>query len=216
VLSDTSTLNRLLQSELLIPSSFFALNPETKVFLFYSIQEVLVDADGRNSYDALVGVSWMVKDLEKDTIPRDPREKVAEMKRRAKGFAEPLLGMVMDIPDDSTATGLRLADFPTVPWDNSHGTVTLAGDSAHSMTMFRGEGANHGILDAALLVDQLKRIHSGEINLEDGLKLYETEMQERGHAAVLKSRQAAFDGHDWDAITDTSPLIGARYPPRTA
>jgi len=52
-----------------------------------------VDADGRSSYDALVGVSWMVKDLEKDTIPRDPREKVAEMKRRAKGFAEPLLGM---------------------------------------------------------------------------------------------------------------------------
>jgi hypothetical protein len=92
-----------------------------------------VDGDGRNSYDALVGVSWMVNDPEKDTIPRDPRERVAEMKKRAKGFAEPLLSMIMDIPDNSTATGLRLADFPTVPWDNSHGTITLAGDSAHSM-----------------------------------------------------------------------------------
>ena len=175
-----------------------------------------MDADGRNSYDALVGVTWMVNDPEKDTIPRDPRDRVAELKRRAEGFAEPLYSMIMDIPNDCTATGLRLADFPTVPWDNLNGTVTLAGDSAHSMTMFRGEGANHGILDAALLVDQLKRIHSGEISLEDGLKVYEAEMQERGHAAVLKSRQAAFDGHDWNAITDTSPLIGARYPPMTA
>ena len=176
-----------------------------------------MDVDGRNSYDALVGVSWMVNNPEKDTISRDPRERVAEMKRRAKGFAEPLLSMIMDIPDDSTAaTGLRLADFLTVPWDNSHGTVTLVGDSAHTLTMFRGEGANHGILDAALLIDQIKRIHSGEINPEDGLKVYETEMQERGHAAVLKSRQAAYDGHDWDAITDASPLIGARFPPSTA
>jgi len=159
----------------------------------------------------------MVKDSEKDTIPRDPRERVAEMKRRATGFAEPLLSMIMDIPDDNTtATGLRLADFPTTPWDNLNGTVTLAGDSAHAMTMYRGEGANHGILDAALLVDQLKKIHSGEINQTDGLKTYEAEMQERGHAAVLKSRQAAYDGHDWDAINDTSSLIGKRLPPATA
>lgn len=159
----------------------------------------------------------MVNDPEKDTIPRDPLERIAELKRRAKGFAEPLLSMIMDVPDDNTtATGLRLADFPTLPWDNQHGTVTLAGDSAHSMTMYRGEGANHGILDAALLVDQLKKIHSGQITQEAGLKVYESEMQERGHAAVLKSRQAAFDGHDWEAINDESPLIGARLPPITA
>lgn len=41
-------------------------------------------------------------------------------------------------------------------------------------------------------------------------------MQERGHAAVLRSRQAAFDGHDWDAVVDMSPLIGVRFPPATA
>ncbi|TVY82359.1 putative FAD-dependent monooxygenase [Lachnellula suecica] len=199
------------------PLLFFALNPNTKTFFFYSIQDVLVDADGGNSYDVNLGVSWMVNDPEQDKIPRDPHERVAEMKRRAQGFAEPMLSMIMDIPDDSTtATGLPLADFPTTPWDNLHGTVTLAGDAAHAMTMFRGEGANHGILDAALLVDQLKKIHAGEIDQEDGLKEYEAEMQVRGHAAVLRSRQAAYDGHDWNAITDSSPLIGARFPPPTA
>ena len=46
--------------------------------------------------------------------------------------------------------------------------------------------------------------------------MYEVEMQERGHAAVLRSRRAAFDGHDWSAIQDSSPLIGVRFPPATA
>ena len=162
-------------------------------------------------------MSWMLNDPEKDAMPRAAPEQVAEMKRRAKGFAEPLLSMIMDIPDDCTSvTGLRLADFPCVPWDNCNGLVTLAGDSAHAMTMYRGEGANHGILDAALLVDQLKKIHAEEISQAEGLKAYETEMQERTQAAVLRSRQAAFDGHDWDAITDNSPLIGVRFPPPSA
>ncbi|KUJ14224.1 FAD/NAD(P)-binding domain-containing protein [Mollisia scopiformis] len=199
------------------PLLFFALQPYTKTFLFYSIQEVLADPDGRNSYDALVGVTWMVNDAEKDAIPNTSPERVVEMKKRAQCFAEPLLSMIMDIPDDSmSTTGLRLADFPCEPWDNQNGVVTLAGDSAHAMTMFRGEGANHGILDAALLVDQLKKVYSGEIGQIAGLQAYEAEMQERTHAAVLKSRQAAFDGHDWDAIIDTSPLIGGRFPPTTA
>jgi 2-polyprenyl-6-methoxyphenol hydroxylase-like FAD-dependent oxidoreductase len=96
------------------------------------------------------------------------------------------------------------------------GQHTLAGDSAHPMTMYRGEGANHGILDATLLIDQLKKIYAGEIGEEEGLKVYESEMRERAHTAVPRSRQAAFDWHDWNAINDNSPLIGVRFPPATA
>ncbi|KAH6671677.1 hypothetical protein B0J14DRAFT_594172 [Halenospora varia] len=199
------------------PLLFFGLQPHSRTFFFYSIQEVITDPDGRSSYDALVGISWEVKDSEKDAIPRTSAERIAAMKQRAEGFAEPLLSMIMDIPDDSTtATGLRLADFPCMPWDNTNGSITLAGDAAHAMTMYRGEGANHGILDAALLLDQLKQIYAGEISQEAGLKIYEAEMRERTHAAVLRSRQAAFDGHDWDSINDQSPLIGARIPPASA
>ena len=81
----------------------------------------------------------MVKDLENDAVPRDPLERIAELKRRAQGFAEPLLSMIMDVPDDcTTSTGLRLADFPAIPWDNCNGLITMAGDSAHTMTMYRG------------------------------------------------------------------------------
>jgi 2-polyprenyl-6-methoxyphenol hydroxylase-like FAD-dependent oxidoreductase len=84
------------------------------------------------------------------------------------------------------------------------------------LSRYRGEGANHGILDAALLVDQLKKVHEGSISQKTAIDSYEEEMRPRAHEAVLKSRQAALDAHDWDALTENSPSIGARIPPTTA
>lgn len=82
--------------------------------------------------------------------------------------------------------------------------------------MYRGEGANHGILDAALLVDELKKIYKGEIDQKVAIDSYEAEMRPRTHAAVLKSREAALVAHEWDAITEDSAVIGARTAPVTA
>ena len=83
-------------------------------------------------------------------------------------------------------------------------------------TRYRGEGANHGILDAALLVDQLKKVKAGEITQKEVIDAYEAEMRPRAHEAVLKSRQAALDAHDWDVLTENSPIIGGRIAPKTA
>jgi len=177
---------------------------------------VHTDNNGDISYEATVGVSWRVADTT-TTLHRSSPELIAEMKQRISGFAEPMFSMINNFPDDSTtAIGLQLADFPPVPWDNHKGIVTLAGDAAHTMTMYRGEGANHGILDAAFLMDQIKRVYAGEIGQKEAIKLYEDEMIERTHGAVLRSRQAALDGHDWGKIDVTSPLIGMRVPPANA
>lgn len=76
-----------------------------------------------------------MKDPVADAIPKTNKERIAMMKRRAEGFAEPLRSLVMDIPDDlDFTTPLRLGDFPCRDWDNRNGRVTLAGDSAHPMT----------------------------------------------------------------------------------
>lgn len=158
-----------------------------------------------------------MKDPLLDAIPETDKGRIAMMKQRASSYAEPLRSIVMDIPDDlGLTTPLKLADFPCQEWDNRDGRVTLAGDSAHAMTMYRGEGANHGILDAALLVDQLKKVHRGEIDQKTAIDLYEAEMRPRTFAAVMKSREAALVAHDWDAITEDSPVVGARLPPATA
>ncbi|PQE07869.1 hypothetical protein CJF32_00002996 [Rutstroemia sp. NJR-2017a WRK4] len=202
------------------PLLFQALDPETGNYLWFSLQEVIPEADGSRSYDALVLISWIVKDEIKDAIPKTNEERIKDMKKRAAGFAEPLKSLVWDIPEDMITTPLRLADFPIGEWSdklrNEEGRVTLTGDAAHAMTMYRGEGANHGILDAALLVDQLKKVKAGEISQKEAIEAYEAEMKPRAQEAVLKSRQAALDAHNWEALTEASPTIGGRIPPATA
>ncbi|KAI1098461.1 FAD/NAD(P)-binding domain-containing protein [Jackrogersella minutella] len=197
------------------PLLFQGLHPKTGNFLWYSTHDSFQEPDGRYSYDAQVIVSWVVKDPISDAIPETNNSRVEMMKRRASNFAEPLRSIVVDIPTDVDTTAIKLADFPCREWDNRGGRVTLAGDSAHAMTMYRGEGANHGILDAALLVDQLKRMHTGEIDQKTAIDSYEAEMVPRAFDAVMKSRRAAFAAHDWDAITEDSPIVGARLPPTT-
>jgi len=59
---------------------------------------------------------------------------VDDMRRRASAFAEPFKSFWQAIPDDAPAWHSRLSDWPTEPWDNRKGTVTLAGDAAHPMT----------------------------------------------------------------------------------
>jgi len=84
----------------------------------------------------LVIQSWIVKDEVADAVAPTHAERIAIMKR-AQGYTEPLASIVMDIPDDlAYTTPLRLADFPCLDWNNRGATVTLAGDSAHAMTMF--------------------------------------------------------------------------------
>ncbi|TVY13508.1 putative FAD-dependent monooxygenase [Lachnellula arida] len=198
------------------PLLFMGLQPKTSNFLWYSVQDVYTESDGRLSFDALVMISWPVKDEEKDAIPPTKRLCVANMKERASGFYGTFRRIVEGIPDDSeSVTSLTLADFPVLDWESNH-NVTLAGDAAHAMTMYRGEGANHGILDAALLVDQLAEVQNGELGQAAAIEAYEKEMKVRGAGAVLKSRQACLDAHCWELINDDCPLIGGRWPPATA
>ncbi|CAG8953772.1 hypothetical protein HYFRA_00006663 [Hymenoscyphus fraxineus] len=205
-----------LEARALDPLLFSGLNPTTSNYVWYSVQEVFEQEDGRNPFDALVLTSWEFKDPENDVAPSTNKLRVAYMKERAKGFTGPIRRLFEGIPDDSERiTSLTLADYPSLDWE-SNPKVTLAGDAAHAMTMYRGEGANHGILDAALLIDQLIKVKSGEVDQKRAIEVYEEEMKPRCKAAVLKSRQACLDGHNWNHITDDSPLIGGRWPPATA
>ncbi|KAB8293043.1 hypothetical protein EYC80_007405 [Monilinia laxa] len=198
------------------PLLFQSLDPETGTFMWFSLQGITENPDASKSYKGLVIVSWLIEDDIKDAMPKTDKERVAYVKRRVEGYAEPLRSIVQDIPDDVATTPLRLGDWPCQEWDNWGGRITLVGDAAHAMTMYRGEGANHGILDAALLIDQLKRVKAGKITQKEAIYAYEAEMRPRTHEAVLKSRQAALDAHDWDALSESSPAIGGRIAPKTA
>lgn len=75
----------------------------------------------------------------------------------------------------------------------------------------RGDAANHGLMDAAKLVVALDSVNKGTVTLQEAINTYETEVRKRTAPAVLLSRQACLDAHDWDKVmAGGSPLLARR------
>jgi 2-polyprenyl-6-methoxyphenol hydroxylase-like FAD-dependent oxidoreductase len=78
--------------------------------------------------------------------------------------------------------------MPVAPWQTRR--ITLIGDAIHSMTPYRGIGANIALRDAALLCANLKDAALGACEIEAAINGYERQMREYGFAAVRASLQA--------------------------
>jgi salicylate hydroxylase len=91
--------------------------------------------------------------------------------------------------DPSTLNVTRIrTSVPVAPWQARR--ITLIGDAIHSMTPYRGIGANIALRDAALLCGNLKAAALGTLELEVAINDYERQMREYGFAAVRASLQA--------------------------
>ncbi|PKS05921.1 hypothetical protein jhhlp_007754 [Lomentospora prolificans] len=127
---------------------------------------------------------------------------------------------------------LDLFDWPPPRGLRGSGRVILMGDSMHQMTMYRGEGANHAIVDvqdfAELVTPHLPRAASSPASsetrtgngnvgvassfeqLRGALDRYEDAVVDRTRPGVLASRRACLDAHEWKRIGETSPLLTRR------
>ncbi|KAK8922885.1 putative FAD-dependent monooxygenase [Metarhizium anisopliae] len=198
------------------PLLFQGCHPVTGHFLWVSMMES-PEVNGTKGtdderYRVQIITSWMVKS-EKDEVPPSDAERVAEMKRRAAGFHPLLRQAVEQIPESAPALEITIQDWPCFDWDNRDGRVTLVGDAAHAMTMYRGEAANHGMLDAYNLVQSLKKMYSGEVSRKAVVDEYEEEMRDRTggeEGAVMLSRQACLDAHDFHGLNEKSAVLKKR------
>lgn len=86
----------------------------------------------------------------------------------------------------------------------------MAGDAAHAMTMYRGEAANHGILDALRLCEALGGVFKGGQSTGKAILEYEKELRSRTSPAVLLSRQACLDAHDWACLNENLAVLKRR------
>ncbi|KAF7591689.1 hypothetical protein BBP40_001197 [Aspergillus hancockii] len=132
------------------------------------------------------------------------------MKHRAEDFVPILKNVVQNIPEGTPVLGIKLADWECLDSDNRNGRMTLAGDTAHDMTMYRGEAANHGLLDAFQFVDAIDQIYNGRTDQKSALDVYEKGMRVRTKRAVRLSQQACRDAHAWEQLNEHSAILNKR------
>ncbi|KAJ5602228.1 hypothetical protein N7510_011762 [Penicillium lagena] len=195
------------------PLLFQGCHPPTGAFFWFSMLETpQVNGTAGSDverYRAQICMSWPVRGPE-DEVAATDEGRLANMKRRAQGFVPFLQQAVDRIPAGTRVTEIKLADWECLPWDNHTGRVTLAGDAAHAMTMYRGEAANHGLLDAYRLMEAIDKIYAGSSSAAAAIDQYEAEMRDRTSRAVRLSRQACRDAHDWERLDETSAILTKR------
>lgn len=196
------------------PLLFQGCHPDTNTFLWISTLDTPANNGSKDSggehYKMQVVLSWPVKTPADAHLPSSSAALAEEMKRRAAGFHPTLRDAVDLISEENTPREIILQDWPCLPWDNRGGRVTLVGDAAHAMTMYRGEAANHGIMDAYHLVRALKDVREGARGLEEAVDGYEAEMRERTSVAVLWSREACVGAHDYHGLNEKSAVLRKR------
>ncbi|KAL8996071.1 MAG: hypothetical protein Q9188_006656 [Gyalolechia gomerana] len=219
-----------LKMRALDPFFFQGGDPETDTFMWFSFLDTPANnsRDDADTYECQILISWpwregyrgREKPLE---IPPTNGERVKLMKELVDGWAHPFYECVMNIPADADVKVITLEDFVPRPnmWDNRDGTVTLMGDAAHAMTMFRGEAYNHGVADISVLLSKILSTippstsatsspKKPPLTVKQAIDAYEAEMIQRTAPAVLTSRRACLDAHQYDRITDQSPLVSRR------
>ncbi|KAL7944856.1 FAD/NAD(P)-binding domain-containing protein [Trichoderma barbatum] len=195
-------------------------DPATNVYFWFSFIHLPRPSDDLKVATCQIMLSWPHREgflgrPEPTDMPTTNEERLAWIRSLASDWAEPFRGIVHDIPEETELREIVLEDWPPQEkgWDNHNGTVTLVGDAAHGMTMFRGEAANHGVIDVSVLT---KLLFSDDIcqqkdhSLSLAIQAYEDEMIERTRPAVLKSRQACIDANNYESVNAQSPLIAKR------
>jgi 2-polyprenyl-6-methoxyphenol hydroxylase-like FAD-dependent oxidoreductase len=97
--------------------------------------------------------------------------------------------LVADSPAESVSLLPIRTSVPVSRWQSTN--ITLIGDAIHSMTPFRGIGANIALRDAALLARNLIAAARGERELLAAIDDYESQMIDYGFAAVRNSLRTA-------------------------
>ncbi|KAL8657430.1 MAG: hypothetical protein Q9226_001923 [Calogaya cf. arnoldii] len=215
------------QMRKLDPFFFQGGDPKSDAFMWFSFLDTPANntRDDPDTYECQILLSWPYRKGfrgrdEPLDIPPTNRGRVELMKELVDGWANPFYNCVMNIPADADVKAIALEDF--VPrerlWDNKDGRATLVGDAAHAMTMFRGEAANHGVVDISILLSSILSTipsistasNTQPHSLKQAIEAYESEMVPRTAPAVLTSRRACLDAHDYRSITDQSPLVSRR------
>ncbi|SPO01428.1 related to FAD binding domain protein [Cephalotrichum gorgonifer] len=147
-------------------------------------------------------------------FPATNAGRVELLRTFAQTWAEPFRGMALGVRGATEIKTLEMYDCVPPKGLRSSGRVVLMGDAMHQMTMYRGEGANHAIVDvqdfARSVADVLLQPDASTGDLRDALDKYEDAVVDRSRPGVLAARRACLDAHEWGRIDEKSPLLTRR------
>ncbi|EPS31928.1 hypothetical protein PDE_06887 [Penicillium oxalicum 114-2] len=196
------------------PYIFQGSHPDTNIFFFFSFLDTPsnFNESSKDRYHVQLIISWA--DDKAIVLPEQNVDRIALMKTLSDNWAEPFRSLIQQLPSDAEARSIRIDDWLFNPQRSpAHPRAVLMGDSAHTMTMFRGEGANNAIVDVEDLIKSVDLRPSGISDLETlskALDAYRHRMFARVESSVLNSRRACLDAHDFEKILAGSPLVAAR------
>ncbi|KAK4182708.1 hypothetical protein QBC35DRAFT_444706 [Podospora australis] len=158
----------------------------------------------------MILLSWNdPSDLTLNKLGENSPAILADLHSRVEHLASPFKEAIQGIPEGTKAWHGRLCYWPTKPWDNLGGRVTLAGDAAHPMTfrLYRGQGLGNAIADAAELQKHLQdmKAHTPAA-LAEVVRKYEEEMWVRGLEAVKVNLENTVAIHDWKKTRSSAIL----------
>ncbi|WPH00023.1 Hypothetical protein R9X50_00284600 [Acrodontium crateriforme] len=149
-------------------------------------------------------------------VPVETEDRIALLKKISNTWADPFKSILQNIPETTSSKSITIVEWipNTGVWDNRKGKITLIGDAAHTMTMFRGEAANQGIADVTRFMAQYKpswdSAAAKPFDAAVACNEYEAEMIERNNRAVRASTRACQDAHHYATIDGSSPLVNKR------
>ncbi|KAK0882262.1 hypothetical protein LTR87_004010 [Friedmanniomyces endolithicus] len=196
--AETSRLIRAQQ-----PIFFNSLHPNGYLFML-RVQDVLDPADA-TTWKFQILFTWQGPPFVEELDTQ--KKRTAWLRGKSAEYAEPWRTVLSQIPGDATFGIDRTTLWKPVDWSSAPlaGQVTCAGDAAHAMPPFRGQGLNNGLEDAAQLTERLVKVKADAGRWREAVLEYDEEMRARGVREVDISQQSALMLHDYDKVLE-SPL----------
>ncbi|PSN70284.1 FAD/NAD(P)-binding domain-containing protein [Corynespora cassiicola Philippines] len=194
-------------------------HPSSPVWMWFSVMDrpdPTATAGGASFWRVQICLSWL-SPVGNSDVPKDNEGRVRLMREKSKDFHPTFRDIFLHILGDSHEPIVNVPlEFWWLPQDEKPSTlqdrVFLAGDAAHTMPLYRGEGFNHALMDVHHLIKVVVSLLSEQKGQENHMENYEDEIRSRGRRAALMCRDACLEVHQLDKLGDHSVVRQKAFP----
>ncbi len=151
-------------------------------------------------------IAW-IKIWRRNRLPDPPANKGPEaltyIKATSDDVIDPFRSQILGTPESDGCFIDEMRTWVPIKWETLGGRVTLAGDAAHPMLVYRGQGFQHAAMDAERYVEALVAVQEGKASREEAIGAYTADVEERGAKAVTQSLREAELSMDLESVAKT-------------